>query len=381
MNKYKVLLSVLLLCGCLSGNAAAQSRAYRTRKLADLAGQLEQRGISLPAPGRYDAAKVCPGKQVQMELDLFGKVGFIGLQLFNDSLKRHFDRPVYDFVERYLLELLLCESREEVLTRLREDKVELTFNNFSYETGTWELPACLALVQDSLWLNFSSVSNCYMVDWRNDSASFHLIFPKQYELIHGADKAEMEQGFMEELARVELPARGGDTRPVTELQATKKKGYYLKRGTVYLANTLHSNTYYKAIDTERATLFFEKEMPGESLANLFLRGFCGDRKLVLQMTHNRYGNQKTRFDVDIARFVAHCRANRCEIYFATEKLDGKRMTGTVLVQNPDLGYNHLLHFDCPMEAFERLRPVVQVSLYTYIPTHNIKNLFDDDNEK
>ena len=145
-----------------------------------------------------------------------------------------------------------------------------------------------------------------------------------------------------------------------------------------MTNALHSATYYKAIDDKRATLFFDKEMPGESLANLFLRGFCGNRKLMLRITHNRYGNQKTLFEVDVTRFAAYCRANRCEVYFATEELDGKSVKGTVLVQNRDLGYNHLLYFDCPLEAFDRLRPMVNVTLYTYIPTHNVKNLLSDE---
>ena len=374
--------SVLCLGSCLAvGTAGAQEHAYRTRGLAELAGRLEKKGVALTAPGEHDASSVCPGKRVYMQKDLFGRVGAIGLRLFSDSLKRDFDRRVYDFAERYLLELLLCPSREEVLTRLKEDKVELTFNCISYTAGGWELRDGVAFLGDSLMLNVSTGSGCYVVDWRDDSRSFNMIFPMQYELIHGADKAEMEEGFMEELARAKVPDHARDTLPLVELQETKRKGYYARKGGVYLTNALHSATYYKAIDDQRATLFFDKALPGESLANLFLRGFCGERKLTLKITHHRYGNQKTLFEVDVTRFVAHCREQGCEIYFATEEMDGKGVKGTVLVQHRDLGYNHLLYFDCPMEAFDRLRPMVNVALYTYIPTHNVKNLFNDEPKK
>lgn len=379
MMKIKIIAaSLLYLLLCLPGDRAVaqQPLTYRTLKLEEIAGRLADRGIRLTDEGMYDASVLCPGKQVEMKKDIFGRVGFIGLHLFNEKIRKSYASPVYDFMERYLLELLLL-SEEERRVKLHEDKVEVHLNGMAYEKGMRRLTDFIFFVGGESPFSMQADSAGYRAGWQVSVGPVALVFPKQYELIFGSDKAEMEKGLMEELARVEAKRTVWDTLSVKDLLPTVRKGYYVRRGTSYLIQELQTDTYYKQLDTGHCVLLFEKELPGESLANLFQEGFYGDRRVTMKIKHHCYGNRVTEFQVDVQNWVEYCRAQKCWIYFGPETLNDTEISGTVVVTNPDLGYNHILYFRCATDIFDRKRPSMDVDLYTYVPTHNIKDLFYD----
>ncbi len=375
-NKMLKYVCCLLLWLPVGRTMAQQPLTYRTLKLEEIAGRLADRGIRLTEEGLYDASVLCPGKRVEMKKDIFGRVGFIGLHLFDEETRKGYASPVYDFMERYLLELLLL-SEEDRRVKLYEDKVEVLLDGMAYEKGMRRLTDFVLFVGGESPFSIQSDSAGYKAGWRVSVGTVALVFPKQYELIFGSDKAEMEKGLMEELARVEAKRTLWDTLPVKDLLPTARKGYYVRRGTSYLIPELQTDTYYKQLDAERCVLIFEKGLPGESLANLFQEGFYGDRRVAMKIKHRCYGNQITEFEVDVQNWVEYCRKQKCYIYFGPETLNDTEISGTVLVVNPDLGYNHILYFRCATDIFDRKRPSMDVDLYTYVPTHNIKDLFYD----
>lgn len=378
MNHLKTFLlggSVLLFL-VLGSMVCRGQQSFRTLKLAALAEKLKAKGIVIGNEGLYDASCLCAGQQVAVKPDLFGRVGSIGLQLFSQEMQAAYASPVYDFIGRYLLELLLL-PKEEAAVMLEEDKVELLLNGSAYGQGLQRLDDYVRYINPGTPFTLTGDSVCYTAGWKLPQGSLRMVFPKRYELILGSDKMEMEKGFMEELARAHATRTVWDTLAVAQLQASPVKGYYVRRGTSYLIPNLISDTYYKSADGQRATLFFEKDLPAESLANLFQEGYYGNRRVTMKIEHRCYGNQVTRFEVDAQNWVEYCREHRCRIYFGPEDLDGEKVRGTVLVVNDDLGYNHLLYFECGRDIFDRLRPDMKVTLYTYVPTHNVKNLFSD----
>ena len=218
----------------------------------------------------------------------------------------------------------------------------------------------------------------YTVGWQLADGTLTMVFPKQYELLLGADKMEMEKGLMEELARAGDVDCEVDTLAVAGLEPAARKGYYIRKGGHYLANEMHSDTYYREIGNGKAVLVFDAALPAESLANLFQEGWCGDdRRVMIQVQHHCYGNRKVEFMLELPQWVAYCKQHKCDVYFGMEQSDGTTLKGTVIVVNPDLGYNHMLYFECAADLFTRLRPHVDAVLYSYVPTHNIKDLFND----
>ena len=379
----QTVISIALGCLLLLGVAVQPARGqkppvYRTLKLERLAEQLAERGIRLADEGLYPAGDLCPGKQVEMDRDIFGRVGFIGLRLFDVAMQREYASPVYEFVERYFLELLLADGRDAVELKLREDKVELSFNGTPYARGMWNLAERVAAVTEQTAFALNADAERYTVGWQLADGTLTMVFPKQYELVLGADKMEMEKGLMEELARAGDVDCEVDTLAVAGLEPAARKGYYIRKGGHYLANEMHSDTYYRAIGGGWAIPVFDAALPAESLANLFQEGWCGDeRRVMMDVEHHCYGNQRVKFMLELPNWVAYCKQHKCDVYFGMEQSDGKKLKGSVIVVNPDLGYNHMLYFECATDLFTRLRPRLHATLYSYVPTHNIKDLFDD----
>ena len=84
-----IFFACLLLLATAGFSAYGQEQShYRTLKLESLAEQLAAKGIRLETEGLYPADKLCPGKQVEMAQDIFGRVGFIGLHLFDAGMQQ-----------------------------------------------------------------------------------------------------------------------------------------------------------------------------------------------------------------------------------------------------------------------------------------------------
>lgn len=112
---------------------AQEETIYRTKQLEEIGQMLETCGISAMKPGIYDADAICLGKKVRVEAGFGGLISSIGLELFDTRVVAEYLRPVYDFVERYLLRLLLIDKPDEILRLLNDDKVELVLNGVPFE--------------------------------------------------------------------------------------------------------------------------------------------------------------------------------------------------------------------------------------------------------
>lgn len=376
---YQIGWACLLFLATAGATAFGQEASeYRTLKLQGMAEQLADKGIRISEEGLYPAGGLCSGKQVEMKRDIFGRVGFIGLRLFDATVQTKYASPVYEFIERYFLELLLLADPDAVALKLEEDKVDLAFNGTPYAGGMWNLPDRIAALNANTAFALNADMERYTVGWQLPDGTLKMVFPKQYELIVGADKMEMEKGLMEELARANALPNEMDTVDIAGLEPSPRKGYYIRKGGHYLANEMHSDTYYREIGNGKAVLVFDAALPAESLANLFQEGWCGDdRRVMIQVQHHCYGNSKVEFMLELPQWVAYCKQHKCDVYFGMEQSDGTTLKGTVIVVNPDLGYNHMLYFECAADLFTRLRPHVDAVLYSYVPTHNIKDLFND----
>ena len=362
---YQIGWACLLFLATAGATAFGQEASeYRTLKLQGMAEQLAGKGIRISEEGLYPAGGLCSGKQVEMKRDIFGRVGFIGLRLFDATVQTKYASPVYEFIERYFLELLLLADPDAVALKLEEDKVDLTFNGTPYAGGMWNLPDRIAALNANTAFALNADMERYTVGWQLPDGTLKMVFPKQYELIVGADKMEMEKGLMEELARANALPNEMDTVDIAGLEPSPRKGYYIRKGGHYLANEMHSDTYYREIGNGKAVLVFDAALPAESLANLFQEGWCGDdRRVMIQVQHHCYGNRKVEFMLELPQWVAYCKQHKCDVYFGMEQSDGTTLKGTVIVVNPDLGYNHMLYFECAADLFTRLRPHVDAVLY------------------
>lgn len=367
-------LLVVLGTSCLY----AQDKAvYRTRQLEKIGRMLETRGIESTVPGIRDASAICSGKSIQVETGFGGLVSRIHFVLFDTLVMTEYPHPVYYFAERYLLQLVLMDDRAGIVRLLGDNKVQLWLNEQPFEKSPLSVASFVSAIQPDRDFFFTVDSAGYRVGWKTRVGTLQMAFPKQYELIIGKDKIEVEDDFQKELFLFLPDAPLAESISPAELELVQGSGYYRREGVQYMIPGLNTDRYYHVSADGSVSLFFDKNNPEVTLANLFLDGDRIDQEVMMSAEHRRYGKRRDQLEVSVRQFVAFCKSEKCVPYFGVEESDKEKIAGTVIMVNSDLGYNHVLYYACDRQKFIQGDLALKVWLYTYVPTHNIQNLFEE----
>jgi len=360
---------------------AQEKTIFQTRELAAMGEALEMYGIVATRPGVHDASAICMGKKVHIEAGFGGLISQIRLELFDPQWVRKFPHPVYDFVERYLLRLILIDKREEVARLLHDDKVELLLNGIPFEKSAVSLASFIFAIRPGMDCMLVSDTSGYKVGWNTGVGTLQMEFPKRYELIAGKDKVEMEDDFQKELFLF-VPEKSSSEKVYRSvLDTVPESDCYRRKGGCYVTSDLNGDRYYRGLGNGEFALFFDGRYPEISLANLFLDGDRMESEVVMDVEHRRYGKRRDQLYVSVGQWVAFCKQERCVPYFGVEERGKKRIAGTVLMVNQDLGYNHVLYYECDRQKFMEGDFFLKTWLYTYVPTHNVLNLFEGHKSK
>ncbi len=377
MDRKIIYISCLLVILGMNCLYAQDKTVYQTRQLEKIGCMLETHGITSTVPGIYDASAICAGKNIQVETGFGGLVSRIHFVLFDTLVMTEYPHPVYYFAERYLLQLVLMNNQAEIVRLLGDDKVNLWLNEQPFEKSPLSIASFVSAIQPNTDFLFTSDSAGYKVGWNTRVGTLLMTFPKQYELIIGKDKIEVEDDFQKELFLFLPETSLSENISPAELELVPGGGYYRRKGVQYMIPTLNTDRYYGVSADSTVSLLFDENHPELSLANLFLEGDRMDREVMMSAEHRRYGKRRDQLEIPVRQFVAFCKKEKCDPYFGVEKADKEKVAGTVIMVNSDLGYNHVLYYECDRQKFAHGDLVLKAWLYTYVPTHNIQNLFEE----
>lgn len=289
--------------------------------------------------------------------------------LFSNSLTEMHPSPVYTFVEQYFSELQSAGNKKTAERKMAADKFTIEHGNL----------ASIALLNDSLDTRITlDDKRRYTVSWlKNNKPIMSVSFPAQYELILGKNKYEAEN-MMKKMLLSFRPTATPRIQPKGDLNSTGDENIYTESNGYYQVKSLRADHYYIK-DKQGYRLLSDKRFPYETVANLTTTGQLPNL-LQLNIIHKKYGNRQDTIDIPLNHWVLFCKEEGCTPYFGTEKEDGKSITATLIMNNRSLGYIHLLHFIFPLELLDKMEGTVTATLRTYIPTHNLENLFDDDTD-
>ncbi len=338
MKRYTLFIIVI----CLAVLSASAKTTFRTAELGRLAQVLALDTEALPEGYSYPTAN---GLRLTVH-QTAQTVDHIGLCLFSEEMQREGKTPVFDFLERYFLQLKYPPQSMSMNSMIRDDQ-------FKFITGTLESVGNL-LPTDGF--SYSYDKHRYQATWsRQDSTLLSVSFPVEYELISGENKIEAEDNL------------ASDIRNTTVLIPTEKP---IVRKEHYLTDDI-TNRLYLSDDK----LVLSDRHPVESAANMMLNlQTAGDFQI--QITQLSYGFKKTVFEVPLKQWVAFCQQHGCELYFGLENLsDNSEVEGVVMAVNTAENYNHVLTVRIPSEVIEARSGVIEARLYPYVPTHNVLNLF------
>lgn len=299
-------------------------------------------------------------------------INHIGIYLFDRKIIATQTTPIYSFIERYFLEILLTPTHQEILNKLKSERVRIHSDIHSMIAVKEGLLNIIADFSSNQSIQIICHNNRYIVSVMKDQKNLlKMSFPVRYELIGGYTKMEAESSFYPRLLQhksdsILLPTEA-------EMFAYQDSLYYINDD-FYLTEDFISTSFYEK-NEGRITPVFSEDMLMESVYNLF-NAPC-DRNIEAELTQSMYGGRKLSYNLPLAKLVNFLQQENCSLYTAIRKVSKSTIEGVVMAINSDMGYQHMFLFSFPRELFHQPdEHEIKMKMYAYIPIHNVSSLFE-----
>lgn len=372
-QSFRWLASLCMVClWLLSVNLCAQVKCAN-RLLADLHGQLSEKYIQEDVVGEVMIPSLCPNNPLVIEKTSQGVISHIGVKLFDRGLVAKHPSLLYPFIERYFLELLLLPNNQEIMTKLKMERVKITSSIHSMVSVKEGLRKIAAEFSSNLSFSIICRNNRYVFSCIDKGrVLMEMSFPVRYELIGGYTKLEAESAFYPDL----LMYKETEYLPLAESELfAYQDSLYSFNEDYYLTEDFISTSYYKKVE-EGIVPILSSEMLAESVYNLFNTGY--DWGIEVEVTQNMYGGKKRTFNIPLSKLIQFLNQQNCLVYTGIQKYDKSIIGGSLMAANMELGYQHLMQFSFPKELIDHPKEhLVKIKIYSFIPIHNISSLFDN----
>ena len=309
---------------------------------------------------------------IRSAIMLFMLAGSISLQaqdlhLFNSEIHAAADYPhrvVMDFIERYFSKDLQAFRQTTLEHKMADDKVY-------FRKGAIK---DLSLVTDTMPFSISLFDRYYEVKWERNSLPFiTLVFPAQYDLLLGMQKDEAVNQLKD--AIVSAPSRKDSVNVPHDLQLLSGSIWQQKTEHFEL-ESLNDAIYYNKV-RDRFVPVFDALQLEYSAVNLF-HGLFPQADYRMYVEQSVYGMKTINYSLTLQQWLNYCAQLKLKIFFAVEEVREDGLLAIVLAQSKELGFNHLLSVVIPDKFVTDQNAVLKVRMTPYIPTHNVKNLYQQE---
>ncbi len=304
-----------------------------------------------------------------------GEVSHIGIQLFTKAEREAMPvAPVYDFMERYLLETHLESELKDF------DRGYYITDGVIVEKGN--LKNLHSVYGDSTLMFTYRLDNGrrYCVSWnREDKDIFRISFPASYKLLNGYILDEREQSlsrrissYADSTARVPLSV---DRQNLEECDSILGS-YYIRKGDYCVLPIINNDRCYSVNDTI-TKLLYGPSYPVESLKNLLVTGEI-ENQFTAKLRMLRYGGKFEEFSVPLNTLINYfIDEEGCAPYFGVKGFypEKKLITALFEMVNTANGYEHMMSITFNTDILNKKKGDIGIRLVPYIPTHNIRNLY------
>lgn len=367
MKPFFRILLLFLLSAVVPAGAAAQVRGA-TERINSILRVLDLSGADTLRPSADYTEKFSrQGRPLHVVTNRWGEVVHVGYYLFPAGLRTLQPSPVYDFLERYLLELELPSQLPRPM-RLSLDKVEMK----------GRLAAVAAFDGTESFGLSSELMRNYSVRWTREGRELLSIsFPMDCQLLTGCNAIELEKNLARDLRRTEpLPPCAAVT-PRGELTSSGEVS--ICHGRTYLNEMIRSDLYLRG-NAGSYFLVEDAAKPLQTIPNLMLAGPAG-RDYRMDLSLDKYGYDAEKLSVSLGQWQALCREQGCELYFGVKTLSDGVLTGTLFAVNDRMGYNHVLSVEFPVSLLRGGKGSIRARLLAYIPLHNVSEKYFKFNSK
>lgn len=342
-----------------------RAQTYNSERLSQIARMISlsvSKTDSVDSCGYIDCGTF-KNMPITIGIDNNGIVNHIGYKLFDTNFKRDYPSAVYDFAERYLLELECIPSELLRRERLQEDKVSILNGSL----------ANVKKITPRTMFNINHTNDFFFeISWTEDSRTLlSMQFPTDYELILGMPKVEIEKKFKS----IVLGTKQKERHPAEyEYELLQDSIYQSAPTENYYIKNLNTATYYIRQDSTSYMPIYSNEYKCYSAANLF-QDLIADKDYRLHLEQNVYGFNTVTFSIPLEQWLNYCRANSMTIYFAIEEEREDGLKALLIAQSHDLGFNHMMSIIIPDNFVDKPNATLKATLNAFIPTQNVKELY------
>jgi len=272
---------------------------------------------------------------------------------------------VCNFLKRYIKEITTWEDHEISLQqKLRDDKfiiLEGSLDNLSQINDSTKF----------LLVRFDDKG--YEASWYSgNSVLLDVAFPIQYELLIGLPQHKLELLMPDFIAQA--PQREHFNASLLELDSLQPNIYVTSESKYYELKELNNKQYLYKNFLGQLTYVADTTYSTYTISNLF-QG-CLDLNYTLSVLQQVYGLKSINYETSLDKWLNYCYAEELTIYVAIEEEREHSIVVLVVAENKDLGYNHIMSIDVPKDFLVNKNAELKAKLTAFIPTHNIKNLYE-----
>lgn len=345
--------------------AYAAPPAFATKRLERIsaAAGIVPQGMTADANNETDF--LYRGKQLRVRTNAFGDISHVGYRLFAaQTVSAYAGTQLFDFIERYCLELDLKLDGRTPAERMDIDKVVCTAGNISMlRSVTPQTPVSVEEISRRM----------YRVRFTVGAKTLSLTIPADYQLISGADAIELESIFERNIKRTVPVNADAAIGGWDGAEVSRSDNMLIANAGRYLSEMIRSDIYLTE-SRGRRRLVLDARRPRQTICNILLTGQYS-RDIPLQLTIDRYGYTKSSVKVSVAQFVAACRMEGCRMYVGIKTHSDSSYTATLFALNEKMAYNHVLSVDFPTAILTGAAQEVRGTLYAYIPLQNVTERF------
>lgn len=317
-----------------------------------------------------DAAVKHAGKTLRLRTNALGDISHIGYRMFNDEVVAAYpDCRVFDFVERYALELRLKTD-----TRVKTVQDRLALDGVTVTQGNVEM---LYSVTEATPLAVDYIPRrMYRFMWTfGEGRKLGMVFKADCHLITGADAVELEQRFSRDVVRCPRVDADEAMRQWDKARVSVSGGKRVISTGVYLSEAI-SDKLLQNLRNSRWCLVMSPKSAVRSVCNIMLTGGCETAAdIPLQLVVDKYGYSTDTLRITLGQLGKYLVEDGCHVYVGVKKTDSEGLHGTLFVVNEAMGYNHVLPFVCPLSIAGGKEATVKAHIYTYIPLQNVTEKF------
>jgi hypothetical protein len=371
----------------LTASAAVFAQAaptFASLKLERIHAALPRQCVSANANGMI-CGEISSEKLLYIRKNRQGEISQIGVRLFPEAYHKLFAPEALDFLECTALEMLLLgNNNQRISAKFKEYRMSWLYGGSRLGEGFFpSFAASLKAITDSSAFRLFKDSLLYTAQWTHPlHGTTSVSFPAQYSLISGKDNKELGDELGRILSVFQKPEGRSDntrTEAVADESLLQHSGaVYLKRGQSFIIPEINSDIYYQKSDARSYQPLYSRLYQHETLANLFIRSDMPDKRVMLDITHRKYGYTEEKYRVKLSDFVAFF-GEKFETYVGFELANHPDIKAVVILYNRDFNYVNMLLVDAVENIFFEDNSNIKCRMYAFIPSHNIKNLFGGSN--